>query len=631
MHFITIATIDYAIHALRLVRSLRQQYPKSLITVYCDSADFPLDFSSMDAQLRVLPQINTLGVKRAKFWAYADAAMKGGFIYLDADILVINDLPGLLEVDNFTACRDDLSECQFISNPSNPWEGEPSLSGEKYFNSGVFAVPAGFAELFEIIKDDSADDGQWERYTIPGRLYDNHFLCAKLAKYHIAVNFISEYEYNWQGFRSFGKLNCYVDSSGRLRNMQTEKYLRLVHFAGIGDIDNFVAALPFEIAQVLARSIGVVVSGVLEVINIGLNAKCGIEPRLKTIMAQAICQNRAGEVLKPGTEISLLGHQASVASIAHSVKEDGFLWNNLKCGSAYLSAAEYQRLRSFVVESKVQAVLEFGAGYTSALFKRLGCKQVAIEGWGGPWLEFARGSGATARLVAFVDGAGFDEHEFISCVEEAFSANGKKLVFVDSPPGKDNRSCVVEQIIRMASDCDFYVVHDSVRDSSVVYRLCSALGLVVVDHFPSIRGLTFLGKPGANAFKPQLQAGDLVKRTASMCFDVRRGKEPHPKCDEGKKIFIDVINIGEEVISLASDDLGFSVHLADEHGQMLHWDTPRYRLPVDLYPADQISFWIDLSSFSFSRAVLLFDFVKEGEFWWSDISSCSYPKIIVDM
>ncbi|MBV5330740.1 MAG: hypothetical protein JZU65_24425 [Chlorobium sp.] len=627
MRFVTIATSDYSIHANSLIKSILCTHQDAEIIVYTDRVGHDKIMNSNNVEKRVLDEIAEYGVKRAKFFAYADASSESGFVYLDSDILVLKPLDALLSVKEFTACRDDLRECLFIPDPAHPWVNAPWLSGKNYFNSGVFAVPAGYADFFGAIKKEATDDHEWGRFTIPGKLYDNHFLCAKVAQYDIPISFISEHEYNWQGYRSSHLLECYVDDKGEIRNRTTEKLLRLVHFAGIKDIGAHIAGLPIKLAIALAESNGVNDCGIVELFNYVLNTKSGIDPRLKMIMAQAMCQSMGSSYTSPGAETAVLGLHSSIASFAHSVQQTDFLWNDLKCGSAYLSAAEYQKLRNFVTNADVRGVLEFGASYTTALFVKLGCKQVALEGCDGPCLKFARAQGADARLVPFISGTGFDDDEFVVCHEKAFSVNGKKLVFIDSHR-ETNLSSLVEQILRLASDADFYVMHDSIRDSAVAYRLCSALGLQVIDYFPSLRGLSFFGKPGAYSFKLPIPQRELKERVPYMRFDVLLGKKVYSGGGNLQSLFIHLNNIGEETISADTDDLEFSMHLIGDQGDMLQWDTPRYKLPADLQPGDRFSFKIDLSSYSTTGMTALFDFVKEGELWWSELAKRPCPKLI---
>jgi hypothetical protein len=510
-----------------------------------------------------------------------------------------------------------------------PWSSSPELSGEKYFNSGVFAVPSGFFEFFREIEQSASDINEWLRYIVPGKLYDNHFICAKIAQHQIPVKFISEYEYNWQGFRSFGRLNCYLDETFNLRSHQ-DVLLRLVHFAGVQDIDAYVSSLPLDIIRVLAEQVGDGKTGSLELMAAALNLKVDLEDRLKLVIARSMCTPPVEKITRPGAELSLLAAPESLASIALSVQESDFIWNGLKCGSAYLTAAEYQKLRDFVVNANIDAVLEFGAGYTTALFAGLVSKQVALEGWDGPWLEYARSSGADARLVPFSSESGFDEATIIQGVNILASAGGKWMVFIDSPQGTANRAMVVEQVISHVQNADFYVVHDSIRDSSIVYRLSSALGLQVIEHFPSLRGLTILGKRGYVLSKKPQFLQHLRDRAAQMRFEVKVLDRLYDANGKLQKILVHLENTGEVILTTSTDGIDFSMHLMGGLKEIIQWDTPRFSLPVDLSPTDKVSFWVEVPLFTSDVAWIYFDFVKEGEFWWSEISSISCSRFAID-
>ena len=626
MRVITIATSNYVINALRLARSLRQVHPDVDLTVYSEAQDLSQVFAPLGVRIEYLPEIGRLGVKRAKFAAYAHAARQGGFVYLDSDILVLQPLDALSNVDSFTACRDDLSECPFIADRQFPWAKYPEWPGESYFNSGVFSVPAGFDGFFDRIRQESLDDTDWESLIIPGKLYDNHYLCAKLVKYGMEVCFISENEYNWQGLSRFGQLNCYADDAGSLRSIPTNGLLRLAHFAGVKDIDAYIASLPLNVGRILAKSIGTTPAGFLEVLNSALSDPKGVDDTTKTTLVKAACLAPCREVLSPGKETPLADCATALTSIALSCGEGDFLWNGLKCGASYLSAAEYAALREFVWEHQVKSVLELGAGFTTALFKGLGVRQVALEGLEGPWLDFARQHGCDARLAPFSCEKGFDGHCLQKAVEDWQSVSGKTMVFIDSPQGTASRFIAIEQLLEYASSADYFVVHDSIRDSANVFHIAATLGLHVIGHFQSWRGLTFLGKdtstPRSTA-SPKSSAMDvakLIKFSVSVVSEEMAGNQ--------RMCFIELQNTGGVTIPTSgSAGLRFSAHAIDADGAVSLWDTPRYELPVDLSLGDKVSFWFEIPPASENLAALDFDFVKEGEYWWSRVTGASCPRI----
>lgn len=626
MRVVTITTLNYAMNALRLVKSLKRSHPDCEITVYTDNACLAPLFSQFGVKLHLLPEIETLGVKRAKFAAYADAAKGGEFVYLDSDIVVLQPLNALMGVNNFTACRDDLSECPFITDKQQPWENYPQWAAERYFNSGVFAAPAGFDAFFEVLCKEAMDDADWGSIVIPGKLHDNHYLCAKVVQHDIPIAFVSEFEYNWQGFRRLNELNCYVDQAGILRNKPEGTPLRLVHFAGIQNIDAYIATLPTEISRVLAMSIGKQESGILELMNAAIFNPAGIEERLKLQLIKSMGVTPCVDCYSPGEDRPLLSGAASATSIALSTTATDFLWNGLNCGASYLSAAEYKVLRDFIRGQQIGAILEFGAGYTTTLFAKLVKKQVALEGWDGPWMNFALANGCDARIAAFSSDVGFDEHQLKIAIEDVFSASETSMVFIDSPPGTVHRGLIVEQVLQFIPNADYYVLHDSVRDSPNVYRLAATLGLQVIDHFSSWRGLTFLGRALVCTPTSEQNSAD-----ADSCRPVKFAVSLVEK-DIGaagvSRAFIELQNIGSVVLPSGSvSGMFFSPHLVGTAGDVIAWDTPRYSLPVDLAPGDTVSFWVIIPYGHGLVTALDCDFVKEGEFWWSNIADSTCPRI----
>jgi len=626
LRVITIATLDYSINAIRLIKSLKRTHPDCIITVYTDNNALESLFSHFGAKLHLLPEIETLGVKRSKFAAYADAAKSGGFVYLDSDIVVIQPLNELIDVNKFTACHDDLNECSFIYDKQLPWDNYPQWAANRYFNSGVFAVPAGFDVFFKRICREAMDDTDWASIVIPGKLHDNHYLCAKVVQYDIPVAFVSEYEYNWQGFRRLNELNCYVDEAGILRNKPEGTPLRLVHFAGVQMIDAYIATLPPEISRILAMSLGKEESGILELMNAAISNSGGIEERLKLQLIKSMVVSPHLDRYLPGEDRPLLSEAASATSIALSTTTTNFLWNGLKCGASYLSAAEYKVLRDFIRNYKIEAILEFGAGYTTALFGKLVKKQVALEGWDGPWMDFALANGCDARITPFSSDVGFNEHRLKLAIEDVTCANETSMVFIDSPSGTVNRGLIVEQLLKLNPNANYYVFHDSVRDSPNVYRLAATLGLQVIDHFSSWRGLTFLGREPVSTPTTEHNVANedtcrLVKFSVSLI-------DKDVDAAGMSRVFIELQNNGNVV--LPSDSISgmlFSPHLVGPTGDVIAWDTPRYSLPVDLTPGDSVSFWMTIPNEYGCVVALDCDFVKEGEFWWSTIAESTCPRI----
>jgi len=586
--------------------------------------------STHRGNLRILPEIQKFGVKRAKFFAYEDAARRGGFVYLDSDIIVLMPLIDLEDVDKFTACRDDLSECPFIEDRTRPWKRHPKWTSDRYFNSGVFASPSDLSEFFRQIREESTNDLDWSESIVPGKLYDNHYFCAKIVQHNMDVSFISEYIYNWQGFRRFNQLNCYIDDAGALCTKHDGSPLRLVHFAGLEDIEGYLAGLPIEIAQHLALAIGGGRQGVLETFNALARRPPRIDDRLLMHISNRTSREPAETNWAPGREHALVENSTALVSIALSTGTDEFSWNGLKCGGAYLAAAEYAAMRYFVRCHGIGSVLEFGAGYTTVLFKQLMEKQIALEGWNGPWLDFARQNGCDARVTPFSLANGFDEESVAAAAAQVLSGPGKSMVFVDSPTGTQARSVIIRQIAKYARTADFYVIHDAVRDAQNVYDLSMELNLGVTSWVGSLRGLVFLSKVLPVAGKLAIVPMDADARTVQR-MDFRatllQTKLADPK---NRKLYIQIENVGDVVMPCGEGHgLLFSLHTVDAGGSVSAWDTPRYSLPTDLDPGDFVAFWIKAPDDSESAAALLCDFVKEGEFWWSLLGQRPCPQIVL--
>ncbi len=322
MHVITITTTNYVLNTLRLCRSLKKLHPLWHVIVYIDDNKLQSFFLSIGCETKLLLEINELGVKRAKFFAYADAIKIGSFLYLDADIIVLQKLDGLVAGNHLTVCRDRLTECSFIADPSKPWVGRPELSGDFYFNSGVFYSPAHLRCFFEHCLEAAKDDNEWESLIILGKLYDNHFLCAKVAEQNLPINFVSEYQYNWQGFRSGLTLRVIADNDGNLYNIDVNKLLCLVHFAGIVEIDLYIQTLPTYLQTILANAVNDHTVGILECINSQFWRLSDLEDRAKNILPSPIFYNFR-EIKFKVQVINISERESSAINLSLKLKNNG--------------------------------------------------------------------------------------------------------------------------------------------------------------------------------------------------------------------------------------------------------------------------------------------------------------------
>ena len=136
---ITICDEKYFENCKRLIISLTKTNPEFSITVYHNSNQL---FSKLcgkgNVNLVYLDEINKLTVKRAKFFAYWDAIKKGDFLYLDSDIVVLDDIFDLFSNTKFTGCHDPLNDSPYINDKKYPWLGNTSLENKVFINSGVF-------------------------------------------------------------------------------------------------------------------------------------------------------------------------------------------------------------------------------------------------------------------------------------------------------------------------------------------------------------------------------------------------------------------------------------------------------------------------------------------------------------
>jgi len=229
--YITVATRNYLPYTRMLYSSLAKTNPNARFRVFCDSEEFIRTFGEHDrVELQVLPEIKTLGVKRAKFKAYLLSSNEP-FVYLDSDIIVLKDLSTLFNATGFSACPDDLGECYFIEDKVHPWKGDPSLENKIYVNSGVFFAPLSSRPFLSQVWRMSLEDETWKKYTLAPYLYDNHFLCAMINKFSYPCGLLDPIRFNWPGLRS-GLRFVATPRGDELINESTGKALNLCHFAG---------------------------------------------------------------------------------------------------------------------------------------------------------------------------------------------------------------------------------------------------------------------------------------------------------------------------------------------------------------------------------------------------------------
>jgi hypothetical protein len=613
--FITAATNSWLLCASRLVRSLLRSNPGARIAVYLEDDRFASAFQMLGAETRRLPEIRALGVPRARFCAYWDAIARGPFIWLDSDVIVVDRLDALEPQEELVACRDDLSGCPFIEDKVHPWPARPDLDSGRYFNAGVFASPASWVEFWRACYNGALDDSCW-RSLMNEELGDNHFLCGMVADRAAPTRWVSEYGYNWRGLHKAGVPQVSLDAKGCLVHRGSGERLRLLHFAGIRDRDEFLLRLPPDVLAVVARAAGPEEEqDFLRYVNSG-GAASALEPHVRTLLLRAALRPDPPPVdaFKPGKERQCLACADDLASIARTAAVEPVIWNGLRCGGSHLSVKEYVFLRSFVRRAAIAGVLEFGAGCSSVLFRREVKECVALEGWDGPWLAFARSQGCDARPVPFDPSKGGFEDQTVREACQAISCrDARRLVFIDSPPDTGSRLLVARQVARLCGRRGFIGVHDAYRDAEMVFLLHEALQLRVAARCASLRGLVILGRKGvcvpAARERDERRFDPAVAAKARFEAETLRGEDGSPH--------LRLKNVGPVTIRFVGDGgVYLSYHTFNARGDLVCWDGPRTVLPCDLEPGDELLFPFTTPSDG-SRPV--FDLVAEGRFWWSQL------------
>lgn len=606
-HAISIATASHFRLARRLAVSLAKRHPDWRLTLYCEDSQLAERALGLGPWRCVnLPSIARVGAKRAKFDAYVDAIRSGPFVWLDADVIVLDSLQELVAQsdDELVACPDDLSECDFIADPQYPWAADPSLRADVYFNSGVFGAGAGLAPFLEDCMLAAQDPTRWAEWTIEGRLLDNHFLCAMVHRERIDVRKVESRQFNWQGLRRRDQVMVRA-LNGRLINIETGRPLHVAHFAGVPDVDAWLRLLPPA-----------------ELVCFASAVTDGGEDLLAALGAASAGQDAGDDAVKAGFMFArpqwlrhgdAAGQSApearDVLSFIRSVPASDVRWNGLPCGGAYLEASEYAFLRDITVGANIGTVVEVGAGYTSALFRRTGANVVSIEPNPGPWVDVARAAGADVRLVPFDSSAGlFDAQALAEALPGDAGNNGVGLLFIDSPNGTWNRRQVLRQLRERISP-RLVAFHDAHRDAEIVFAAAEA-GWQLAHYLPTWRGLVVLQLVGQTAVVAPVheEAGRLpqvvIKATASRPRFIR--------CT--------IRNVGSDAL-LATGPLGWrlSYHLEPLSPEgVRRWDNVRTVLPCSLAPGDEIEVPVAIEDVP-GEYDCWFDLVQEGVCWMSEV------------
>jgi len=639
--FITIATSNFLPLVRRLAVSLRKSGNHQPLVVYCDDEHvFAPLARSVGCEVRELPEIRRLGVKRAKFTAYTNAhAEFGGFAYLDADIIVLAELREMFAPDRLRAAPDNLSACSFIADRRRPWPGDPSLVNEIYVNSGVLSVPPGMGDFLQRLRDNSARDELWERYVIPGKLYDNHFLCAYLNIEKVDIDPLDPEQYNWQGFVQNGELRV-LRRGDTLVNKQSGKPLKLAHFAGIGDVDRALCQFPVAVASLLCeQSTERTGSPAREFTQFQASLSRGLQNQPTDEFATVVFDNLRRETLALaeggwstdyGSRQSYFSDPDAMLSLQYSRPNSKVLWNGLQCGGSYLEGDEYNFLARLVKHAGIKTALEIGAGETSICLHREGVDVISVESAQGPWLERAKAAGCRAAWAPFLE----DQAEFEPAALERAVAGAPPapdVIFIDSPVGTRSRSRVLTQLLAKFTP-RLVLFHDVHRDATNLFAYQLRHDLRLADYLPSRRGMVLFALGGAQPDPmPRLSPG-VILDSVRCRLSVRDTPEAVAP-GEIFRVTLTVENQGESTLSSRyRNPVHASYHWLDRANSVVVHDGLRTLLPFDLYPCQSAEFPIELQAPSLSqRFRARVTLVQESVSWFDGPRNDSWCDFDVDV
>lgn len=625
LRIVTISTRGFLPQTRRLLRSIEKTNGSFTLTVYCDDATAFETLAGAECNIVELKSIRELGVKRARFDLYRHAIEAGDFLYLDSDIVVLESLSALTGFDSMAACPDDLSGCPFISDRRHPWPGDPALENDVYVNSGVLFFPKSARSFIDLLWRRSQQDDLWNRYIIDGKLYDNHFLCAYLNLERPPLRLVDEFEFNWQGFYKDGALG--VERRGdSLVNPRTGKKLRLVHFAGIRNVDAFLCSLPANISSLVVARAGECPDSwqtALARFAGSLSGPLGkpvADPFVLRVFDHLLAEVRefaqSSFQRDYSNEPSYFHAPETVRSLVHSRPHSTALWNDLQCGGAYLEGDEYRYLAALVTSIGARSVIEVGAGETSILFRRMGISALSIEPEPGPWFDRASRDGCPCAVVPFDRATLMFEP---APLDRALSAVTRDvdLLFIDSPGGTANRSRILYQFLDRVR-ARYVLFHDAHRDAANLFQYALDLDLRVVGHQPSTRGFVLLAAADAPSPVMPDHAADAVP---SCDVDIEMLEAPE-RASCGEEFHVRLRILSHSDLPLSSRYLHpifVAYHWFSSDGRCLVFDGIRTSLPFDIQPGDAATFDVRVAAAE-SRAAddceLRLTLVQEGVHWF---------------
>ncbi|MFI5295453.1 MAG: hypothetical protein ACHQ0Y_10560 [Thermodesulfovibrionales bacterium] len=652
-HIITIATSNYLRYVRRLLTSLRKTNRDFLLTIYCDDrGGFGILENTCICELIELPSIRTLGVKRAKFEAYYDAIRRGGFLYLDADIIVLDDLSELLGGDSLRGCFDDLSACPYITNKEYPWTGDPALRNALYINSGIFYAPQQRQPFFREMYEKSLEDEAWQAYTLK-ELHDNHFLCAFINMKKEPIELVDGEVYNWQGFNRTGSLM--VNRSGdSLVNRLNQKKLKLVHFAGVYDMDGFLMGLPLDVSSLILHY-GVDTDSLFSEREL-FAYLASLKDHFSTSPNDELVVNAFHALLRELDEMashqfrkrysgleSYLKDRDTILSAALAKPNSHNTWNGLKCDGVYLEAREYAHMRDLITAYGIGSVVEAGAGESSALFRGLDLKTLSIEATLSPWSEHGINHGCAVKNVPFLNDKVLFDEQGIADALRTFSET-VDLIFIDSSISTRNRSRILTQILHHV-EAKYVLFHDTLRDAANIYSYQVLHDLTLIDFLPTARGMALfrIGRPKDKALSPaslpkslfRLLRGTFSKQKSNSPRMIRKPSNivvtdpsyelaaDFPDAVRPNRMAyarVTLTNTGTDVLSSSyKNPIFITYHWFYSDGRTFVYERPRTPLPCDIHPGDALGFEMEIISPDATGAFLLeIDLVQELICWFKD-------------
>ena len=625
LHVVTAADQRFLQQARHLKHSLSLSNPDARLTIYCHSQRAFADLASAHCAVVEIPDMAALGAKRSKFTAFRRAIKSGSFVYLDADAIVLEPLVELTRNDALSGCPDDLLQCPFITDKSHPWPNAPELVNNVYINSGVLFVPASREPFIEEIYEQSRFDLVWNKYIFPGKLFDNHFLCAALNLQQEPVTFLDQQVYGWQGFWN-GSIQA-ERRGDQLVNKANGKVLKIVVFAGLQQSYDLLLSLPAEIASLLFERILPAGGDPDQTLGQYLAAASPNLAKARDPHTLRILQHTLAEMRhlvthansgNGRTSRSYFADPDAMRAFACAQPSSESEWNGLKCGGAYLEGEEYRSIRAMVRELNIQTVLETGAGETSILFSNLGVRAVSVESTPGPWLDRARAHDCLVLEVPF------DEEQ---CVFAADQLRAKlqdvglqkvDLLFIDSPVGTASRRNLLTEFAEILP-IRYVLYHDAIRDAANIFQDQQTFGLRPVTFVNSVRGLALfenLGATVALANKVRDFRPDPMRVRIDLCETQLQNVAP----GDDLNLQIEIENVGTDTISSHAEHPVFaSYHWLSRDGSVVVFDGIRTSLPFDIESGDSCRCWVNvISPDEPGRYELQVSLVQEQVCWFHD-------------